>query len=353
MVQDRPAQSNLHREIHEQPEVLSRLFEKESDAVARLAKKWRDRNIEYVTIAARGSSDNAASYGKYVFGAYNHLPVALPAPSLLTLYGARPNLRRSLVVAISQSGSSPDILSVVEEARAQNVPSLAITNSPSSPLAGIADDVLYLHAGEERSIAATKSFTASLAALAMISVALGGDGASQRLDELRAIPQQMAAALAREAEVAHLVRHFVDLRYCTVIGRGFNHAIALEIALKMKELSYLGAEAYSPADFLHGPIAMVDERLYALVIAPHGKAYPNLIEFTERMKSEGAQVVAISDREEMIALAGAGVRVPEVPEWLSPLVTVIPGQLLALALTQAKGLDVDRPRRLVKVTKTV
>jgi glutamine---fructose-6-phosphate transaminase (isomerizing) len=353
LVQDRPVQSNLHREIHEQPEVLSRLLQKEMSAISRLAKKWRERDIEYVTIAARGSSDNAASYGKYVFGALNHLPVALPAPSLLTLYGARPNLRRSLVIAISQSGASPDILSVVEEARAQNVPSLAITNSPSSPLAGIADDVVCLHAGEERSIAATKSFTASLAALAMISVALDEPGSSARLDELLAIPAQVSAALALEADVARLVPHFIDLRYCTVIGRGFNHSIALEIALKLKELSYLGAEAYSPADFLHGPIAMVDEQLYALVVAPHGKTYLNLAQFTERMKTEGAQLVAISDREEMVALAGAGVRVPEVPEWLSPLVTVIPGQLLALALTQAKGLDVDRPRRLMKVTKTV
>ena len=112
---------------------------------------------------------------------------------------------------------------MVEEARAQNVPSLAITNSPSSPLAGIADDVLCLHAGEERSIAATKSFTASLAALAMISIALGGDGAAERLDELRKIPEDMSAALAVSADVARLVPHFVDLRYCTVIGRGFNH----------------------------------------------------------------------------------------------------------------------------------
>jgi len=351
LVQDRSVPSNLHREIHEQPEVLSRLFENETGAVARLAKKWRGRDIEYVTIAARGSSDNAASYGKYLFGAHNRLPVALPAPSLLTLYGARPNLQRSLVIAISQSGASPDILAVVEEARAQNVPSLAITNSPSSPLAGIADDVLCLHAGEERSIAATKSFTASLAALAMISVALEGEGSSGRLDELLAIPQKMSAALA--VDVTSLVPLFVDLRYCPVIGRGFNHATAFEIALKMKELSYLGAEAYSPADFLHGPIAMVDERLYALVVAPHGKTYPNLTELIHRMKNEGAHVVAISDRDEMIALAGAGARVPEVPEWLSPLVTVIAGQLLALALTEAKGFDVDRPRRLMKVTKTV
>jgi glucosamine--fructose-6-phosphate aminotransferase (isomerizing) len=353
LVQDRPSESILHREIHEQPEVLRVLLDKEMSAVSRLAKKWRERGIEYVTIAARGSSDNAASYGKYVFGALNQLAVALPAPSLLTLYGARPNLKRSLVIAISQSGASPDILAVVEEARAQNVPSLAITNSPSSPLAGIADDVLYLHAGEEKSLAATKSFTASLGALAMISVALGDDASSARLDELRAMPEKMSEALAHQAEIAQLVPHFVDLRYCTVIGRGFNHSIAFEIALKLKELSYLGSEAYSPADFLHGPIAMVDERLYALVIAPGGKAHPNVVEFIERMKSEGAQVVAISDKGETLRLAGAGVRVPEVPEWLSPLVTVIPGQLLALALTQAKGYDVDRPRRLVKVTKTV
>lgn|SRR5450432_2012901 len=344
--------SILRREIAEQPEVLTRILDRERANVARLSTRWRRQDIQYLTIAARGSSDNAATYAKYVFGALADLPVVLAAPSLYTLYESPPKLSHTLVLAISQSGESPDILAVVTDAKKQGSPTLAITNSPDSTLAKTADDVILLHAGEERSIAATKTFTASIGGIALFAAAwIGGD--DRFLSELLKMPERMAEAIDVEPAVRALSGSLLGIGHCAVIGRGYNYATAFEIALKLKELTYVGAEPYSSADFLHGPIAMVDDKLHAILIAPSGRAHDSSVEFAARIRSEGGRTIAISDRSEFIELADAGIRIPTVPEWLSPLVAVVPGQLLALHLARAKGYDVDRPRRLTKVTRTV
>jgi glucosamine--fructose-6-phosphate aminotransferase (isomerizing) len=344
--------SILRKEIAEQPEVLARILDRERPNVARLSTKWRRQDIQYLTIAARGSSDNAATYAKYVFGALADLPVVQAAPSLHTLYESAPRLSHSLVLAISQSGESPDILAVVSDAKKQGSPTLAITNSPSSTLAKTADEVILLHAGEERSIAATKTFTASIGAIALFAAAWIGGG-DKHLDELLTMPERLAQAIEVEPAVRELAASLLHIGHCAVIGRGYNYATAYEIALKLKELTYVGAEPYSSADFLHGPIAMVDEMLHAIVIAPSGRAHDSSVEFVERIRKEGGRLVAISDRAEFVALADAGIQTPSVPEWLSPMTAVVPGQLLALHLARAKGYDVDRPRRLTKVTRTV
>jgi glucosamine--fructose-6-phosphate aminotransferase (isomerizing) len=345
-------ESNLRREILEQPEVLARLIEHERANVARIVGKFRRCEIAYITMAARGSSDNAALYGKYLFAAMLRLPVALAAPSLFTIYQQPPDLRHSLVIAISQSGESPDIVAVIEEARRQGVPTLAITNGAESALATAADDAILLHAGEEKSIAATKTFTASLAALALLA-ALWQDS-DAHLDELARTPDQVAAALEVESDARALAGQLANLTACAVFGRGFNYATAFELALKLKELTYVSAEPYSSADFLHGPVALVDENFRAVEIAPSGAVYENLVELAVRIKHEGARLIAISDREEFLRLAGTGLKLPgELPEWLSPLVAIIPGQLLALHLTLAKGYAADHPRSLSKVTRTL
>jgi len=344
--------SILRQEIREQPEVLARILDRERSNVARLSTKWRRQDIQYLTIAARGSSDNAATYAKYVFGALADLPVVQAAPSLHTLYESGPRLKHSLVLAISQSGESPDILAVVTDAKKQGSPTLAITNSPNSTLAKTADEVILLHAGEERSIAATKTFTASIGGIALFAAAWIGGG-DKYLDDLLTMPEQIAQAIEVEPAVRALTSSLLDISHCAVIGRGYSYATAFEIALKLKELTYVGAEPYSSADFLHGPIAMVDEKLHAIVVAPSGRAHDSSVEFVARIRSEGGRLVAISDRAEFIGLADVGIQIPSVPEWLSPLVAVVPGQLLALHLARAKGYDVDRPRRLTKVTRTV
>jgi glutamine---fructose-6-phosphate transaminase (isomerizing) len=344
--------TTLRTEILEQPNVLATLLERESAHAETLARGWRTRGVKYVLLAARGSSDNAARYGHYVFGVNNGLPVASAAPSIHTLYGGHLDLQGALVIAVSQSGESPDILSVVDEARRQGSPTLAITNSERSTLASRAEDVMLLHAGEEKSIAATKTYTTSLAALALLSSVWPGAPAGL-LAELGKLPEQLSQALAADPEIQSLSSRLQKLSHCIVIGRGYNYATAFEIALKLKELCYLSAEPFSSADFLHGPFALVDEHLRALMIAPSGAVYANVMEFAARFKKDGGRIVAISDRAEFIDFAEAGLLVPAVPEWLSPFIAVVAGQLLALELAQAKGIDFERPRGLTKVTRTV
>lgn len=344
--------SILRKEIGEQPEVLARVLDRERANVARLSIRWRRSDIQYLTIVARGSSDNAATYAKYMFGALADLQTVLAAPSLYTLYGAEPNLKHSIVLAISQAGESPDILAVVEAAKKQSVPTVAITNSPESSLAKTADDVILLHAGEEKSVAATKTFTASIGAFALLGAAWLGAKISY-LDELLRMPELMEQALKVEQGVMALAERLLPMNHCAVIGRAFNYSAAFEVALKLKELTYVAAEPYSSADFLHGPVAMMDDKLHALLFAPSGRAHANAIEFLEKIRNKGGHLIGISDREEFLAMTDMGIRIPEAPEWLSPLLTVVPGQLLALHLARAKGYDVDRPRGLTKVTRTL
>lgn len=345
-------ESNLRREILEQPEVLARLIEREEANVTRIASRFKERRISYITMAARGTSDNAVVYGKYILGAMLRLSVSSAAPSLFTMYNRPPDMRDSLVIAVSQSGESTDILAVVEEARRQGAPTLAITNLGESALAKAVDEVILLHAGEEMSVAATKTFTASLAAFALLA-AVWQDGDS-KLAELAAAPASVAAALDLEPEARLLANQLANLTDCAVFARGYNYATALEMALKLKELAYVHAEPYSSADFLHGPLALVDDRFRAVEIAPSGEVYENLVEFTQRIKREGARLIAISDRKDFLQMADAGLKLPEgQPEWLSPLTAIIPGQLFALHLTLAKGYAVDRPRSLSKVTRTL
>src|SRR4051812_30436211 len=239
-------ESILRREIFEQPEVLARVLDRERANAEKLVKKWRARGVHYVMLAARGSSDNAATYGKYLLGALNGLPVASAAASLHTMYGGRPDMSHALVIAVSQSGASPDILSVVEEAKKQGAPTLAVTNSENSPLAQMADDVLLLHAGEEKSVAATKTYTSSAAAFSLIAAAWAGPEAPF-MNELLQMPDRIRETLKVEPRIKELAAPLASVPYCTVIGRGFNYATAYEVALKLKELAYLSAEPYSAA----------------------------------------------------------------------------------------------------------
>ncbi len=338
-------ESHLSQEINAQPDALARFLDAETASVRRIAAKIRNAGVNYVTIAARGTSDNAATYAKYLFAAFNRLPVALATPSLYTLYKTPPRLSGSFVIGISQSGESTDIVAVMEEARRQHVPTLAITNDPNSTLARAADDAIQLHAGVEKTIAATKTYTTSLCALASISAALGEDDTRER--ELQSLPRAVAAALGTNAAVERIATRWKETRACLVIGRGFNYATAFEIAQKIKELAYVIAEPYSSADFLHGPIAVVESRLPVLFIAPRGVLYEDSFRVAQQLRERGADLVVISDAGDASIVLPA-----PVPEWLSPFTTIVAGQLLALHLTTAKGYDPDHPRGLTKVTRT-
>ncbi|MBI5305236.1 MAG: SIS domain-containing protein [Chloroflexi bacterium] len=344
--------SILRAEIYEQGDALARFLDAESANVARIAEKIRQSNIESITIAARGTSDNAATYGKYVFASFNRLPVALATPSLYTVYRTPPRLAHTLVIGISQSGESPDILAVLEEAKRQGAPTLAITNSVDSPFARTADDVILQHAGVEKTVGATKTYTTQLCALALLSVSLANDATRRR--ELDKVPDAVRHALSVDALAEPIAARWREANAALVIGRGYNYATAFEIALKMKELAYVLAEPFSSADFMHGPIAVVQDQFPVVVIAPRGKVCDDLIATARQLQAKGADVVMISDAPEARALGDASLALPgALPEWLSPLYAVIPGQLLALHLTVAKGIDPDHPRGLKKVTRTM
>ncbi|MBM3128972.1 MAG: SIS domain-containing protein [Chloroflexi bacterium] len=346
------SQSELFAEISEQPAALARFLDAESANVARLAARINRTNVRYVMIAARGTSDNAATYAQYIFASCNRLPVALATPSLYTVYQTPPRLDGALVIGISQSGESPDIVAVVEEARKQNAATLAITNFADSPLARAADDVVLQHAGEEKTIAATKTYTTQLGALALLSTALADDRA--RRAELDAVPDAIARTLTLSDAAEDAAARWAIATTMLVIGRGYNYATAFEIALKLKELAYVTAEPFSSADFMHGPIAVIQGGYPVLIVAPRGRVYDDLLDVARQLKARGADLAMISDAPDALALSRAPLALPvSLPEWLSPLVAVVPGQLLAHHLTRAKGYDPDHPRGLMKVTKTL
>ncbi len=341
----------LYREIHEQPDVLARLLSQERGHAGALAAEIERRGIQYVVIAARGTSDNAARYAHYLLGSINGLLVGLAAPSLFTIYGAPPRLGNALVLGISQSGKSPDIVSVLTEARRQGALTAAITSSVGSDLGQAADHVLELHAGDEKSVAATKTYTAELAAIALLSATLSKSAG--QMAALAAAPGQVAQALAVEPQIAAVAQRYRYMKTCVVIGRGYNYATAFELALKLKELTYTAVEPYSSADFLHGPLALVDEGFPVIVVAPSGKMLPEMQSFMATLRERRAEVVAISDDAATLALARIPFALPAgVPESLSPLTSIVPGQLLAMYLAHARDYDVDHPRGLHKVTET-
>lgn len=343
--------SVLHDEIMEQPTAIARLLDAEIAPVRALAQALSARHFDYLLIAARGTSDNAARYAQYLFGTALGLPVALATPSLHTLYGARLRFAGALVLGISQSGQSPDICAVLTDARAAGAPTIAITNDVDSPLARAAEHVIALHVGVEHSIAATKTYTAQLAALALLALNLAGDAAG--LAALRTVPEALAATLALDQRMAEIAAHEHAIAAAVTISRGYNYATAWEIALKLKELAYVPTEPYSAADFQHGPIALVREHFPVLLIAPHGAASADLLALAQRLRGMRAQLLVISDVPELLATADEPIALPaSVEERFSPLTAVLPGQLFALHFARARGLDPDHPRLIEKITET-
>ena len=344
--------SHLYKEIHEQPSVLQTLLDEEQDHVDALVKDIQERNITYAVIAARGTSDNAARYAQYLFGAVNGLQVALATPSLFSIYKRPPRFGNALVLGISQSGKSPDIVSVIDEAAKQGALTLAITNTTGSDLSQAAAHTINLHAGLEQSVAATKTYTTSLATIAMLSAAAAGDqGMKDQLQELPHFAEQTLSAL--DEEIGRLAERYRYMRVCVVIGRGFNYATAFEIALKIKELNYVMAEPYSSADFLHGPVAVVEDAFPTIIIAPSGVLLPEMLGFIQNLKDRGAETIVISDDATTLQMARTPFALPlSVPEWLSPLTSILPGQLFAMHLANVRDYDIDRPRGLRKVTET-
>ncbi|MDP1716029.1 MAG: SIS domain-containing protein [Anaerolineales bacterium] len=343
---------SLYSEINEQPERIKSLLASQRKIVEKIAVEICKRDIQYVFLAARGTSDNAGRYANYLLGAMNGLPLALATPSLFTYYKQPPKLKHALVVGISQSGQSPDIVSVLEEGKRQNCLTLAITNEPKSPLAQSADFLLDIHAGREKAVAATKTYTTELMSIAMLSAALSGN--KKHWDDLHKIAGWMKEVLKQDEFIAQAAQRYRYMDQTIVLGRGFNYATAFEWALKLKELTYVKAEPYSSADFQHGPIAMVESGFPILAIAPKGKVFDSMFQMLKRLREDfSAELVVISNDKKALTLAQMPLTIPaDVPEWLSPLVSILPAQLFAYHLTLAKGYNTEQPRRIRKVTET-
>ncbi len=334
--------SLARNEIAEQPAVLDRLLKAEGAAIQDAAAEIVRRRPRYVVIAARGSSDNAARYAQHVLGRFCGLTVALASPSLHTLYDAPLRYVDALVIGISQSGSSPDIVTVVEEARRQGAITIAITNDPKSPMARAAARTIALHAGAEESVAATKTYTASLGAIAALAAAICGE--ASLTGELHTMPKALERQIAVSADGIHAAVAAADgWQRLAVVGRGANYGTAFEAALKIKELAGVAAEPYSPADFMHGPIAVVGPGFPVLSIAAPGPALGVMQELADAVRTRGGALTVIGE---------GGLELVETPEWLSPLVAVVPAQLLAVGLAERLGIDVDRPFGLSKITRT-
>jgi glucosamine--fructose-6-phosphate aminotransferase (isomerizing) len=344
-------------EIREQPEVAARLLREATPEVARICETIRAADPSHIVIAARGTSDHAAIYAQYAMGILAGVNVGLATPSVHSLYDASPDYRRALVIGISQSGASPDVVGVIRAARGQGAPTLAITNTPGSDMATAAEHHLDLRAGPELAVAATKTYTATLVVLAMLAAGLAkrpGSDSTRAADELGHLPDALAAALELEPEARRIALDQAAMDRCVVLGRGYHYATAREWSLKLKEMAYVLADPYSTADFIHGPLALIEAGFPIFAVAPRGATLADMDAVVERLGDElRAHMLVVSDDPDVCARGTWALPLPSgLPEWLMPIVSIVPGQLHAMHLTMAKGRDPEQPRSISKVTRT-
>jgi len=341
--------SLMLQEIQEQPAALEKTIQQEQKKVQALGRALQSR-IDHIVLVARGSSDNAALFGRYLLEIATGIPVALAAPSIHTLYGRKLRLNRALVVGISQSGEGQDINLVLESARDSGAKTVGITNEASSTMTKFVDETLLMHGGRERSVAATKTYTGELMQFYMLAHALSDNGFSVPYEQ---IPKLAESALGLQSQVQEMVQRYVFMENCVVVGRGLNYSNCYEWALKLMETCYVVAERFSSADFYHGPLAVVERHFPIFAFAPPGVTLPGVKELLERLQELHADTLVITSEESIASSCTRAVRMPRVEEMLSPIPYIIPAQLFCAFLSEAKGLDPDAPRSLAKVTRTL
>ncbi|MCW1969884.1 MAG: SIS domain-containing protein [Anaerolineae bacterium] len=342
--------SLMRAEIFEQPKVLTQLLSTAQPIIAKTVAHMQRQACAYAGLAARGSSDNASVYGKYLLESLAKLPVALAAPSLYTLYKAPPRLNNAFVVGVSQSGHSLDIVNVVETARAQGAVTLGITNTPDSPLTRAAEHNVLLNAGLERALAATKTVAGQCMTYAMLAHALVEQMGEKSPLDLAAIADEASSALALEASLAQFAREWRFAGRAAVIGRGYCYSAAQEMALKLKETTFITAEAYSAADFMHGPLALVEPGYAMIVLLNHDATLDTTVELLRKARERGAQPLVIATRE--ASQAAEAHCIIDADAMTSNIAFIIAGQLFALHLSLLKGYNPDVSRGVSKVTVT-
>jgi glutamine---fructose-6-phosphate transaminase (isomerizing) len=341
----------MMEEIREQPRKLRHTFEAERLHALHFKQFASQRKFRLIVLVARGTSDNAAQFGRYLLELTTGIPVSLAAPSIHTLYHARLDLRQALVVGISQSGAGPDINLVLDAARRQGAYTVGITNEAHSEMARVVDEVFLVRAGKQRSVAATKTYTGQLMLLYLLAAALGP---RITLPEVSKIPDHVDKTLSLAPQIRELVERYRYMRQCVVVARGLNYANAFELALKLMETCYVVAERFSSADFLHGPIALVERDFPVIVLMPPGKAFKELKSLVHRLHGLRAETLAITSAATKLPDTTRVIGIPgTVPELYSPIPYIVPGQLIAEALAEVKGFDPDKPRSLQIVTRTL
>jgi len=343
----------MRREIAETPEVVARLLDEGRAEVAAAAAAIRGADPAWAMLVARGTSDHAAIHLRYLIETELGIPCGLAAPSVTTIYGAELRWRGGLVIAVSQSGRSPDLVAVVEAARAGGAITIAIANDTASPLVAAADYRIDCRAGQERAVAATKSYVAQLAAGAMLVAELASDkGLADALGRLpTTLDGSLAASLAAIDDNAPIVAEFAASERSIVVSRGYDHATALEIALKLKETGRLFAEGYSAADLSHGPIVLSGPEIPVLAIRPDGRMGPEVDVAIAAAARSGARPWVVGGAE--TEPGPRTIRLPiDVPDGLAGLAYILPGQLLAETVARRRGYDPDAPPGLQKVTLT-
>src|SRR3981081_3271387 len=322
--------SLMLQEIAEQPAALAKTISEESAKVARLGQALRQREIDLIVLVARGSSDNAALFGRYLLEITTGIPVSLSAPSVYTLYQATLNLKRALVIGVSQSGEGEDINRVLVNARAGGAFTVGITNEPASSMVKLVDETLLTHGGRERSVAATKTFTGQMLLFYMLSAALATDG---RAIDYQTIPDLAERALEQKPAIVELVQRYVFMENCVVVGRGLAYANAYEFALKLMETCYVVAERFSSADFLHGPLAMIERHFPVILFAPPGVMLPGVKALIERLREIHADTLVITSDLATAADCSRAIIMPkEIDEFVAPIPYIVPGQLFAALL---------------------
>lgn len=341
----------MRQEIMEQPVALKNCKEYNAGLIAKIAAEIRERNVCGTFIAARGTSDHAGTYGKYLMETTLGIPVAMAAPSVVTVYGKDLKLANYLVIGISQSGKAADAIEVLNNANKAGALTIAITNDEESPMAKTAKYHLFCNAGLEKSVAATKTFTTELYLLALLVAEWAGDDSlKKKLDE---VPANIAKMFDASEEFRNKAQRYRYMNDCFVLSRGLNYPIALEAGLKIQETCYVRAKAYPVSDFYHGPLAMIDRDTPVFVYAPEGPIVKDMTDIITRLKELDAELIVISNNEELLQMGRCSFRIPATnDDAISPFYNTIVAQLFACELSLAKGLNPDQPRSLRKVTIT-
>jgi len=336
-------------EIKEEAQKLSECIQINQEKLNQIGDIVRQNNIRFVIYAARGSSDNAGVYFKYLCEIETGLPVAFAAPSVLTLYNGDLKMENTLVIGVSQSGKAKDVLSIVEHAKAQKALTISITNDDESPLALSADFHLGLNVGLEKSVAATKTFTAQMFLLAHIVASISNNQSLK--NELDFIPTLINQTYLCEEVIHQLALNYQPIQDCFVLGRGYAYAIADEFALKMQETSYIKAMSFATSDFYHGPFALANKDANFFVLAPKDETIGNSQEIIEQIEALGAACLVFTNDDSL--KAKTKIILPDAPARISSFALIVAIQMFSLHLSLAKGMNPDQPRGLKKVTITV